>query len=370
MLRTAPVTVALALAAAAGAQNFNHAPYSTNVAGNDLNATTTWPLGTSQCRVQFWYGAEELESTACTATGLSLRYDGPMPASGNPGPHAITRLRLRLGVSRITWPGAAFAANLTQPLQQVCDGPWSYRLDPGTAALTPFGDPNGSLSWTFAQPVALTLPPGSWLVVEFVVEGNLGAGMGHASLDAFAGSGDLTSGSASSRGSGCTVPGAPQAALINTFGNYAPGAAYALHGTNLGANAAVLTSISLSDQSGIGPLPFPLPGTSCHLYTGCEVLQLRSCNAAGTLVGTLPGTWISVPADARFNGMRLFHQHLAVAFGANPFGIVPSNYREVVLGSAAAPLVRVWTAGNDVSASAEAASYVSVRAPALRLLTQ
>lgn len=365
------VAAAAAVLSGSGlAQSLLPVPTTGGTATGDLNATTPFPFGSSQCRVQFWYGAEELPLSAFTALALSLRYDGPVPPAGNAGPHAIQRVRIRIGTSQTTQPGASFEHHLTQPLTEVFDGAWSYFLDPSSVGPTPFGAPQGTLRWTLAQPTAVVLPAGSWFVVEFVIEGNLGAGMGHAALDAYRGTGAPVNGTAVSRGIGCAVPGALASATIATFGSYAPGAAYALHGTNLGSGAGILTSISLSDQVGIGALPLQIPGSSCWIHTGFDVLQLRLANANGTLVGTLPGTWIAVPADPAFNSLQLFHQHLAIHPGANPSGIIASNYRAVTLGDAATPNVRLWLAGNDIEANSEAANVVQVAAPALQLEVQ
>jgi hypothetical protein len=98
---------------------------------SELSSFSLVPFMQPESRVQMFYDATEVGASAFVATELALRYDGPIPQVGAPGPFTISRLQIRLGTTAVAAPGATFASNLTQPLTTVFDGPVSYLPDNG-----------------------------------------------------------------------------------------------------------------------------------------------------------------------------------------------------------------------------------------------
>ena len=328
------------------------------------------PFMQPNARVQMFYGASEVGTAPFVATGLSFRYDGPIPQVGAPGPFAIQQLALRIGTTSVAVPGADFAANLSQPLTEVFNGPWTYLPDPGIAFPHPWGDPNGSLTWTFTQPVPIVVPAGEWLVVDVTMVGNNIANFGfaHAMLDGKATTGGAVDGVTGNYGAGCAATVGGAAASAGVEGTVAPGAAHFLTGQNLGANAITLGLFGIGDQLYNGtPLPFVLPGTACSLLTSAELTALTLADATGAVLGAaLP---LVVPADPALNGMQLFEQLAALAPGANPFGIVFSDAVAVTLGAFAVPGDDYYMVAHDSDASAAFANVTRAFGYALKFTT-
>lgn len=177
MMQRTYLSVLAALAASATAQSFLYLPASRAPANQELGSYHIVPLTRASARVQMFYDAIEAGASSFTATRLSLRYDGPIPAVGAPGPFTIQRLQLRLGTTTVAIPGPDFAANLSQPLTTVFDGRVTYLPDQGTAAPDVWGGPNDTLTFQFNQPLSLAIPPVGFLVIELTISGNLSASM-------------------------------------------------------------------------------------------------------------------------------------------------------------------------------------------------
>src|SRR5712672_2928567 len=154
-----------ALAVTASAQNFAYLPASLSPNTNELPAYKVRPFMQANARVQMFFDATEAGSSSFIADHLSLRYDGPIPQVGAPGPFTIQRLQIRIGATAVALPGARFADNLSQPLTTVLDSAWSYLPDPGSAAPQPWGDPGNSLTFPFTAPATVNIPPNGWLVI-------------------------------------------------------------------------------------------------------------------------------------------------------------------------------------------------------------
>src|SRR5687767_1195240 len=127
----ASFTFVLLLASAATAQGFLHLPASLSPATSELPNYALAPFAHGNSRVQMFFAASDVGASSFTANGRSLRWGGPLPQVGAPGPFGIQRLTLRIGATSVALPGATFAANLSQPLTTVLDGPWTYSPDPG-----------------------------------------------------------------------------------------------------------------------------------------------------------------------------------------------------------------------------------------------
>ena len=217
-----------------------------------------------------------------------------MPSAGSRNLQRIQSLTIRIGSTSIRQPGSSFRENLTQPLTTVFNQAVNYRLDPGSANPHPWGDPGGTLTFAFSVPGPIVLAAGEWLVVDYEMIGNGGASAGHQNTDFHRGSGDPTGGTGTLGGTGCSPGGTIGNADLRVFGNFRPGRAYALDGSNLGANAPVLTTLSADITRGPGNigLPFAVPGTRCAIYTGWEFFLHNTADAAGNLIGTRAGTYI------------------------------------------------------------------------------
>lgn len=353
------------------AQNYLQLPVSAAPSA-ELPNYSLLPLMQVNSRVQMFYTATEVGSSAFTANQLEFRFDGPVPQVGAPGPFLIQRLRIAIGTTTVAMPGASFADNLSVPLQPVFDAPWSFLPDPGSASPHPWGAPNSSLTFTFQTPAAVTIPANGWLVVDLVMEGNNIANFGysHALLDGASTTGGVVDGQAMNYGQGCSLGSSQPAATIASTGIRAPGAAFFLTGQNLGANAPVFAVFGLSDTtSSFGPLPYTLPGTPCNLLTSIDFSRVLFADAAGAITGTQQGAAMAIPADPGFVGLGLFAQLAAYAPAANSWDLITSDGLALTLGSLA-PLGRgTYMVGNGDSATAPFATSVKPFGFAMRLRT-
>lgn len=366
-MRTPCFFSGLCLAAASlTAQNYLEMP-ATATPSSELPNYTLLPFMQPNARVQLFYSAAEASALPFVADELSLRFDGPLPQVGAPGPFHITRLRIRIGVSSVPAPGADFAANLTQPLTQVFDGPVTYMPDPGMAAPHPWGAPNGSLTFPFSAPVPIALAPGQWLALELVMEGNniSSFGFAHAMLDGATTSGGFVNGSAAAYGQGCSAGAA--AATATTSGLYGPGGAHFLRGANLGANAFVLGVFGLSNTMAFVPLPFTLPGTTCDLLASPDVTLATFADTNGAVTDN--SLVLSLPADPALSNMIVYEQLASLVPTANPWGIVFSNAVAVTLGTWTAPGRGTFLISHDTDANAAYANAVRAFGLAARLHT-
>lgn len=367
-----PVTL-LSLAAAAPAQGFLELP-ATATPTAELANYHLRPFMQTNSRVQMFFDAQELGAVQATLDELSLRFDGPIPQVGAPGPFQIQRLVIRVGVTTVAQPAARFDANLSQPLTTVFDAPWSYLPDPGTAFPHPWGGVSDGLRFPFTAPVTVTVPTGSWLVIEMQMTGNNIANFGfsHALVDGVRASGGITGGTTTDYGQGCTNGTATSPATIGSSGTYAPGGAHFVSGQNLGANAPVLVMFGLSDTvSPVGPLPFTLAGTNCDLLTSFDFYLLVQANAAGVIPAEYAPAALVIPADPAFGGVTLFEQLASIVPGANaPWGVVVSNGRRIDLGGLTAPSRGTWTVSHGTAADAAIADKVEAFGYAVRLHTR
>ncbi|MBL8748916.1 MAG: hypothetical protein JNK78_07140 [Planctomycetes bacterium] len=331
----------------------------------ELGSYSLVPFMQPDARVQMFFDASEVGASTFVADQLSLRYDGPIPAVGAPGPFSISRLHIRIGTTEIAVPGADFAANLTQPLTTARDGAWTYLPDPGSANPHPWGGPNGSLQFDFTLPVAVAIPPGGWLVVDITMEGNniSSFGFAHAILDGTTTSGGVQNGSATTLGIGCSAAIGQPAATITPSGTYAPGAAHQLAGQNLGANALALTIFGITNPAAT------LPGTTCTVYVDPIIFKVVVTDGAGSFGTEQPGASLAMPADNAFAGLVIYEQAVSLIDGANAFGLVTSNAVEVSLGSFATPGRGIYTVAHDTDSAASVANSVKPFGFAVRLRT-
>jgi hypothetical protein len=360
----------LCLAAATlPAQNFVALPATANPAA-ELGNYSLVPFMQPNARVQMFYDSAEVASPAFVADQLQLRFDGPLPQVGAPGPFTITRLQIRIGVTAVGTPTAAFAANLTQPLATVFDGPVTYLPDNGLQFPHPWGGPNGTLTFPFLAATPIAVAPGQWLVVELAMEGNNIASFGfaHAILDGAPTSGGLVNGAAAPFGSGCSAsPGAPIATATAT-GLFGPGGAHFLGGSNLGANTLALAAFGLSNTQAFAPLPFALPGTACTLLVSPDLTVATATDASGNVAGDA-AVALALPADPALSGLVVYEQFAALAPNANALGLALSNGVAVTLGSFAPAGRGTWLVSHDTSATAAYATAVRAFGMALRLRT-
>lgn len=356
-------------AASLSAQNYLALP-TTAAPSLELGSYSLLPFMQPNARVQMYYDATEVGTAPIVVDQLEFRYDGPIPQVGAPGPFAITRLQIRIGVSSVPMPGAQFAANLTAPLTPVFDGPWTYLPDPGSASPHPWGGPGGALTFAFTTPVPIALAAGQWLVVDLSMEGNniSSFGFSHAILDGALTTGGLTNGTAANYGAGCAAGLAAPAASANVSGLYGPGGAHFLAGANLGAGAPVVAVFGLSNTTSFVPLPFALPGTSCTLLASPDATLLTLADGAGALSGAA-AVPLAITADPAFSGLVVYEQLASLVGTANPWGIVLSDAVAVTLGSFA-PLGRgTYMVAHDTDANATFANKVRPFGFAARLRT-
>lgn len=331
----------------------------------ELSSFSTLPLMQPNARVQMFYDATEVGSAAFVADQLELRYDGPIPQVGAPGPFTITHLQIRIGTTDVAMPGANFNANLTQPLTTVLNGPWTYLPDPGSASPHPWGSPGGTLTFPFTTPTAVVVPAGSWFVVDVIMEGNNISqfGFAHAILDGAATTGGITNGTTAPYGQGCSAGTGLPAATVAASGTFAPGGAHFLNGQNLGANAPVIAIFGLSNA-----LPIPLPGTSCTLLTSLDVTSLLLADGTGAVTGN-PAAALALPAEPAFSGFILYEQLGSLVPAANPWGIVLGNAVAVTLGSFANPGRGTYSVAHDTDAAAVLANTTRAFGYAMRVRT-
>jgi hypothetical protein len=347
-------------AAAASAQSFLELPASTAPAFESPNYNLR-PFMQTNCRLQMFFDATEAGSSAFTAEALALRYDGPIPQVGAPGPFQIQRLQILVGSTAVALPAADFAQNLTQPLVSVFDGPWSYLPDPGSASPHPWGAPSGSLRFPFTNPAPIAIPAGGWFVVEIRMQGNNIANFGfsHAILDGYTGSGGVADGTAVNFGQGCSAAPLAPPATISSTGTYAPGAAHFVSGQNLGANTLVIGVLGGSDtNSTFGQLPFQLPTTTCELLTSIDLDWLMLSDAGGAIQPDQQSAAIAVPPNPAFAGVTIYEQLISIVPGANAFDLVLSDARAITLGSVQAPPIGVYTVSHGADANAAIADRV------------
>lgn len=365
--------VLLALAATLPAQNFLTLPASANPSTTELPDYNLRPFMQTNSRVQMFFSATEAGQSTFTATAMSLRYDGPIPQVGAPGPFTIQRLKISVGASAVPLPSANFASNLTQAITTAFDAPWSYLPDPGFGYPHPWGDPSNSLTIPFATPVAVTIPANGWLVIDLQMTGNNIANFGfsHAIVDGVRTTGGVSNGLASNYGQGCSASSGGAAATISTTGTYAPGAAHFLGGQNLGANTLVFAIAGVSNTSSpFGALPWSLPGTACQLLASADLTLLLQSDANGAIPANQQGAALSVPANAVFGGLQLFEQLIAYAPGANAYDLISSDGRTIALGSIAPPLLGIYTVSHGSLADATIADKVDPFGYAVRLQIQ
>ncbi|MGE3172620.1 MAG: hypothetical protein AB7O97_08325 [Planctomycetota bacterium] len=361
------------LAATAGAQTYLHLPASFVPDAVELADYEIRPLMQTNCRLQMFFDAAETGSSAFTALELALRYDGPIPQVGAPGPFQIQRLQVLIGSSAAGIPGADFAQNLTQPLQTVFDGPWTYLPDPGSGFPQPWGGPGNSLRFPFTTPAAVTIPTGGWFVVELRMQGNNIAGFGfsHAILDGVETFGGVTDGTRTSYGTGCSAATGAPAATISATGNFAPGTAHFVAGQNLGANTLAIGVLGGSNaMSTFGPLPVTLPGTTCSLLASTDITWLAFTNAAGAVAPDLQSSAIVVPPVPAFAGARLYEQWISLVPAANPFGLIVSDALDVQLGSIQPPTTGIYLVSHGTQSDAAIADEVRPFGYAVELQVQ
>lgn len=362
------ILAALTTGLALPAQTYLHLPASLTPATSELPNYSLRPLMQSSCRVQMFFDATEVGSSSFTMDELSLRYDGPVPQVGSPGPFPIQRFVIKVGTSTVAIPGARFDANVQAPLTTVFDAPWSYLPDPGSMTPTPWGAPGTSLTWAFTAPFAVTIPQGGWLVIEMLMENNGQTSFSHALLDGARATGVVVNGSASNSGMGCGVGTGP-AATISTTGVYAPGSAHFLAGQNLGSGALVFALIGLSNTvSPFGPLPVQLPGTGCYFYNSFDTYWFMTADSSGTIAPNSQTGALVLAANPVFSGMTLYEQLMSYAPGANPpWDFALSDLRTVALGSLNPPPIGTWAVSHGSSHTAAVADLVEPFGYAVRL---
>lgn len=365
-MRTTAIAFACCLGAGPlAAQGFLTLPATANPA-TELNSYTLPPFMQPNTRLQAFFDQAEVGAPVFVADQLQLRFDGPIPQVGAPGPFSIQRLQLRLGTSAVPTPGAVFAANLTQPLTTVFDGPWTYLPDNGSAFPHPWGGTNGTLTFPFDAPVAVVVGPGEWLVVELVMEGNNIASFGfaHAILDGAATTGGPVPGSTQAYGQGCAAGAGQPVATASVGGVLAPTGVVVLGGQNLGADTFALGIVGWSDLSGTPPLP----GTTCSLLTSLDLLTVTLTDSTGAVAG--PWSVVHpVPADAALSGLVAHAQLVSLVPAANPSGLVFSDGVQLTLGSWSPPGRGTHFVVHDLDAAASLANSIRAFGPAMRLRT-
>lgn len=351
------------------AQNYLELPVSAAPAF-ELSDFNLLPLMQPAARVQMFYGANESSQSFFVADELSFRFDGPIPQVGAPGPFAIQQLIIRVGTTNIGTPSAAFEANLTSPLTEVFNGPWSYESDDGSAAPHPWGGPGGGLTVPFTNLAPVDLAAGAWLVVDVQMIGNniQSFGFAHAILDGAMTSGGVIDGTTVNFGSGCVTGTGLPSATAAVEGITAPGAAHFLVGQDLGPNSVVLGMFGLDNTSYDGLLlPFTLPGTNCSLLTSIDATAITFADAAGNVTGT--DLALSLPADPAINGVVIYEQLASLIPAANALGIVFSDGVEVTLGRFDVLGRQTYTVAHDSDATATFGNVVEPFGYALRLRT-
>jgi hypothetical protein len=368
MPSAAPVLVLTLCAASAAAQAYLHLPATDRPATSELLHWSEEPFMRPHARMQVFYSAAETGAAAFVANELTLRFDGPIPRVGSPGPFAIQRLKIQIGTTAVAQPASVFAANLTQPLTTVFDGAHSYWPDQGTFFPEAWGGLNGALAFPFAQPVTVAIPNGGWFVVDVTMDNNANDGRTHALLDAARASGGVVAGTATKGALGCSAGGAGPAEIF-ADGVLAPGGALSLHGTNLGAGSTIATLLGASDTAyGTLPLPLRLPGTNCDLLVAVDLVVPQTADANGTLPKYAPSTLLPVPPEPAFQNAILHAQHLAIVPAANPpWGLALSDKVRVALGALTPPDRGVWKVANPDASGAAIARVFAADGLAMRI---
>ena len=358
------------LSPAAHAQTHLHMPASLSPELSDLGNWAEVPWTRPDARMQQFFSEVEVGASSFVATGLDLRFDGPIPMVGAPGPFTIQRLTVKIGTSTVPVPGPVFDSNVTGSPTIVFDQPITYWPDQGSETPAPWGGLNGGLSMAFTTPVAVSIPPGGWLVIEISVAGNSLTGSAHAMLDGEVGPGGPYEGLAFSSLVGCSIPGG-QPATITSTGVHAPGAVHFLGGSNLGANSPVIALIGLSDtQAAFGPLPFNLPGTSCFAFTSWDLSLSTVADAAGSIRSNDPRMALPLSTHNVLTGLQYYAQLAALVPGANRWNLVFSDKRTVQLGGInplSMGMYAVWNGDSSTAAYGDAAQEFGF---AMRLQTQ
>lgn len=337
----------------------------------ELSDFSVVPFMQPNARVQMFYGASEVGLTPFVANEIAFRFDGPIPQVGAPGPFSIQQLILRIGTTSVPNPGADFAANLTSPLVEVFNGPWTYWPDNGSAAPHPWGGPNNGLLFTFVNAAPIAMNPGEWLVVDLTMIGNniQSFGFAHAILDGADTTGGISNGTTVSFGSGCASGVGQPAAAAAVVGAVAPGGAHFLIGANLGANAPVIGLYGLDNTNYFGAaLPFTLPGSSCDLLVSIDAASVTTADASGAVTGT--DLALAVPANPALSGFVVYEQLAALVPNANLVGLVLSDAVEVTMGSFGALGRQTYSVAHDTDAGATYANMLSAFGYAMRLGTQ
>lgn len=336
----------------------------------ELSEFSLVPFMQPDARVQMFYGANEFATASFVADELALRYDGPIPQVGAPGPFAIQQLIIRIGTTSVAQPGSNFEANLSTPLTEVFNGPWTYGPDTGSAFPHPWGGPSDSLLFPFSTIAPIALNPGEWLVVDLTMIGNniQQFGFAHAILDGAETTGGIIDGAAANYGTGCAASSGAPNATAAVEGILAPGASHFLVGQDLGSNAVVLGMFGIDNTSYTGiALPFTLPGTTCPLLTSIDASAVTIADATGAVTGTDLG--LALPADPAISGVMLYEQLASIVPAANGFGIVFSDAVAVTLGDWN-PLGRqTYSVAHDTDATASHANLLSAFGYAMRLGT-
>lgn len=345
----------------------------------DSSTFTIFPMGGDEnARVQWFYDqARSGFAGPTTISSMDLRWDGPLPKVGSPAPITAQRIEIFIGVSSVGRPAANFAENLSQPLTKVFDGPRTYFPDQGSLFPEPWGGLNGGLSFPFSQPVTLQVDAGEWLVVEMRVRGNLfPAGFTHTILDAESGAGGPVDGTTVDTGVGCAIPsvGTPLTCgselLVPGFSGEtarANGASFFLTASGLVPNGFGVLAVGTNNQLGpLGPLPTPLPGTGCTLYTSGEFLRFVVADATGSVTPFTPGASVALPYRPVLTGFTIYAQVLAPAAALGPFGLAASNAHEITLGDYTPLTGGLYSVINRNSADATDADRFEVKAPAIR----
>lgn len=323
------------------------------------------PFMQPNARVQMFYDAAEVGGSPFVADRMSMRFDGPIPQVGAPGPFTIARLQLRLGVTDVLAPGMHFQSNLTAPTTTVFDGPLTYFPDSGSMSPGPWGGTGDTLSFPFSTPLPIVVNPGQWLVVEMVMEGNNIASFGfaHAIVDGINATGGPTNGTTTTIGAGCSVtPGDPAASLV-VDGLVAPGGTHFLKGQHLGVNRFGAVIVGFSDQLG----GVPMGPANCSLFPTPDVVAFLQYDVNGALPGM--GIPLSIPANPAFSGVSLFEQLASADFSLPDDGIVMSNALQVTMGTFTMPDRGVYMVAHDLDDEAEYANMVRPFGFAVRFRT-
>lgn len=366
-----PALLATSLSAVVGAQGFLHMPASLSPDINDLGTYAEVPWTRTAARVQQFYSAGEVGAQSFVATGMDLRFDGPIPPVGSPGPFRIDRVTIKFGTSTVPIPGPVFDLNMTSQPTVVFDQPVTYWPDQGFQSPEPWGGLNGSLTFPFNSPVSVTIPSGGWLVIEIALAGNNLQGSAHAMLDAEAGQGGPFDGNAFNTGTGCAAPGS-MPATITTTGVHAPGAVHYIGGSNLGANSPVVAILGVSQtQAAFGALPWNLPGTSCFAYNSWDLFVNGVADANGSIRVQDPALAVPLLADNSLLGATYHVQLASVVPGANqPWNLVFSDSRTVQLGGINPLSKGMYAVSNRDSATAPFADFEQEFGYAVRLHTK